>query len=127
MNNHLRTAKFIAELLEIRFSLFGFRFGLEPVISLFPILGDLVSLGLSLYIIAIARHMNVPASIISAMVGNVTIDFLIGLIPVIGEIGDFMYKANSRNLKLLEDYLKVHEGEILDNRKQTKTPLLALR
>ena len=104
MNNHYKNAKFLATLLENKFSFLGFRFGLDPLLGLIPFLGDAVALFLSAYIIWIAHNSNIPSHEIARMWRNVIFDFILGLIPFVGDISDFFYKASSKNLQILEKY-----------------------
>ena len=117
MSTHLKTARILADLLDNRFEFLGFRFGLDPIIGLIPFVGDFVSFFLSAYIIWIAHQVGVSHKSIIHMWRNVFIDFILGLIPFIGDISDLFYKANQKNLALLEAHIissaKVVEGEIV--------------
>ena len=115
LRHHLQAAEHIAHILENRFQIFGFKFGIEPLVGLIPWIGDFLGFILSLYIVWIATQMKLPKEVIVKMYHNVIFDFLIGLIPVIGDISDFIYKANSKNLALLMRYKDfVQEGEIFE-------------
>ena len=83
----------------------GIRFGLEAVIGLVPFAGDLVGLVLSGFAIHQAVGLGAPRRLVVKMVGNVAVDFLLGLVPGVGDVADFVFKANTRNLRLLEAYL----------------------
>lgn len=115
MKGHLRTAQALASLLDARFSLFGIKFGLDPLLDLIPWLGDGIGLLLSLYLIWIGIKMRIPREEIMRMVFNVIVDFLIGLVPFLGFVGDIFYKANMKNVKILKRYdeKKIIEGEII--------------
>lgn len=78
------------------------RFGLDPVIGLIPGVGDLVTLAMSTYPILAARRLGLPKRTLVRMIANVSMDALIGAIPVLGDLYDFAFKANTRNLKLIE-------------------------
>jgi hypothetical protein len=112
---HLKTASVLAKLLDRNFKIFGFRFGLDPILGLIPGLGDAVSLALSIYLVWIAVQMRVPTSVISQMLVNSLFDFILGLIPVLGDVSDFVYHANSRNLELLRRYQSAPliEGQVI--------------
>lgn len=103
--SHFHSAKALTDLLENKFRIGNKRFGLDPILGLFPYFGDLVSLMISLYIIWIAVQAKVPADKIAAMIGNVVYDFLIGLVPVLGDLADFGFKANTRNIRILEEFM----------------------
>ena len=80
----------------------GWRFGLDPIIGLIPIVGDFATTLISLYIIATAAQMQVPKSTLARMGLNIAIDSVVGAIPFVGNIFDFAWKANSANMQLLE-------------------------
>lgn len=115
MENHLKVAEFIATLLDSQFEIAGRRFGLNGILGLVPGIGDLIPTILSLYLIYIALQMKLPAIKIIQMLWNVTYNFLIGLLPVIGDYIDFFNHANLANLKILKEYSKniIIEGEVV--------------
>jgi hypothetical protein len=119
MEHHLKAARSLADLMDNKFRIFGFRFGLDPILGFIPGGGDTVSLLISLYMVWIALKMNVPKDVIGKMVGNVITDFIIGLVPVLGDFGDFVFRANMRNYQLLEEHASPHiiEGEIIEDTK----------
>ncbi len=115
MNGHLAAARRLARILDSQFNVLGFKFGLDPVIGLFPWIGDVISAGLSVYIIWIAQKAGVGSEKIGRMVGNILVDLLLGVVPIVGTIGDFFFKANLKNLEILEKELEgVVEGEIIN-------------
>ncbi|KAI9497458.1 hypothetical protein BDB00DRAFT_804506 [Zychaea mexicana] len=79
--------------------------GLDPIIGLIPVIGDFAGLVLALYLVQTAAQVNLPQSIVSQMMMNIIVDFFIGIVPVVGDLMDVMYKANTRNAILLENYL----------------------
>lgn len=113
MNNYLKTAKQFSKLLDSQFSFLGFKFGLEPIIGLVPWLGDTITVLLSSYLIYIGIQMKLPRSVIVRMVANLSIDYIVSLVPIVGDAFDFFYKANDKNFKLLEKYSEVEEGKIV--------------
>jgi len=80
----------------------GWRFGLDPIIGLIPVVGDLATTLISLYIIAAAAQMQVPRSTLARMGLNIAIDSVAGAIPLVGNLFDFAWKANALNMQLLE-------------------------
>ncbi|WP_084154698.1 DUF4112 domain-containing protein [Polycyclovorans algicola] len=82
------------------------RFGLQPIIGLVPVLGDLIGLLMTGFVIVQAWLIGAPRPLIGRMVSIAIVDFFIGLIPVVGDVGDAVFKANARNLKLLETHLE---------------------
>lgn len=113
--NHLAFARVLAKLLDTQFSVGGFNFGLGPIIGIIPGIGDIIENVLSFYLIWIALKMDLPTEKIARMLGNIAFNFFLALFPVIGNIGDFVFKSNIRNLQILEEHLdsRVIEGEIV--------------
>lgn len=85
------------------------RMGLDSLIGWVPGVGDTLTLAPSLYIIALARGEGVPPATLARMFGNIGIDWLIGLVPLIGDIFDIGWKANIRNAALLRQHVERHE------------------
>jgi len=84
----------------------GFRFGLDTVIGLVPGVGDLVSGALSLYIVAEAARLGLPKPLLLRMGYNVAVDTIVGSVPLLGDLFDAGYKANLRNLALVQQHLQ---------------------
>jgi hypothetical protein len=82
-----------------------YRIGLDPILGLLPGGGDTVAGVLSAYIIVEAARMGVPREVIGQMVGNVLLDSVAGTVPVVGDVFDVGWKANVRNIALLERHL----------------------
>jgi hypothetical protein len=80
----------------------GFRVGLDPIIGLIPGIGDAIGALLSGLILTEAARIGIPRTVLWRMIGNVLIDSLLGGIPFFGDLFDFAFKANSRNVDLLE-------------------------
>jgi len=114
MNNHLRAAEALTNLLENQFKIMGFKFGLDPIIGLIPGLGDALGALIALYLVWIGIQMSLPAEKIVAMILNIVIDFVGGSLPIIGDVVDFAFKSNSKNLEILKKYSSsVIEGQIV--------------
>jgi len=113
MEKHLKAAGVFAILLDSRFSFFGFKFGINAILDIAPEIGDIVATLLSLYLIWIALKMRLPALKIAHMLWNIFINFVIGLIPFIGDAVYIFRKSNLKNYKILKDYAErnVIEGE----------------
>lgn len=82
------------------------RFGLDPLIGLLPGVGDVIGLGLSLYLIAEAIKIGAGPKTVVKMVGNVLVEFFVGLVPVAGDAFDLLWKANNRNAALLRAHIE---------------------
>lgn len=113
MEHHLKVAEAITHLMENRFTFLNFKFGLDPLLNAIPWLGDFIALLISLYLIWIAGQMKLPQEKIREMIRNVLLDFAIGAVPILGTVGDFFFKANSKNLKILKEYVQVKEAVVV--------------
>lgn len=89
----------------------NWRFGLDPIIGLIPLVGDLATTLISLYIIATAAKMQVPKSTLARMGMNIMIDSIVGAIPFVGNVFDFAWKANAKNAQLLERHANATQVE----------------
>jgi hypothetical protein len=76
------------------------RVGLDPVVGLIPVVGDAVAAGVGLWVIGEAARFGVPRVVLGRMVVNLVVDIAIGAIPLLGDIFDFAFRSNSRNLTL---------------------------
>ena len=84
-----------------------FRFGLNSLIGLTPAAGDAVLAAVSLYIVWEARGLGVPKEKLARMLGNVAIEATVGTVPLLGDLFDMTFKANLRNLAIVEEHLGV--------------------
>ena len=84
----------------------NYRVGIDGLIGLIPVAGDTVSTLLSSYIIAQAARAGAPRLVLMRMAGNVLIDTLVGMVPFVGDLFDFAFKSNRRNVDLLSRYLE---------------------
>lgn len=82
----------------------GYRIGWDGIIGLIPGLGDLLGLAASGYILYLAAQGGVGKAVLVRMAFNVLLESVIGSIPVIGDLFDFVFKANTRNMQLLQRY-----------------------
>jgi hypothetical protein len=98
----------LAWLLDSSIPIPGTRFtiGLEALIGLFPVLGDLVGVLLSSYIVSEAARLGAGKSILARMTFNVVVEGLAGMVPFAGDLFDAAWKANQRNVRLLNDHLE---------------------
>ncbi|HZS07011.1 MAG TPA: DUF4112 domain-containing protein [Blastocatellia bacterium] len=88
----------------IRIPIINKRIGLDPIIGLIPGAGDAVTTLLGLYIVGSAVYYRLPKLVLLRMGLNVVIDALVGMIPVVGDAGDFFIKSNRWNMNLLRRY-----------------------
>ncbi len=81
------------------------RIGLDPIIGFIaPFAGDSITALMSVYIVIASIRYGLPKGVIARMVFNIGVDYALGSIPVIGDIFDFAWKANTMNMKLLNKY-----------------------
>lgn len=103
-SQRLEALRKVSHLLDSAFAVPGtsYRIGLDPIIGLVPGIGDLVSPLFTIGILWQGRELGLPRVVQLRMIGNVAIDALTGVVPVVGDLFDFAWKANNRNLALLE-------------------------
>jgi len=101
-------AKRFSQLLDSKFKIPGtnITFGLDPIIGMVPIAGDIVGYVFSSFMVYSAFKKGVRGEILIKMLGNIGLDALTGAIPILGSVFDFVYKANDRNYKLLKEFVE---------------------
>ena len=85
--------------------------GLDVILDLVPVVGDIAAAALGLYIVWEAKNLGMSKWQISRMAGNVGVDWLLGLIPWVGAIPDFFFRSNTRNLRIIKRHLDKHHPE----------------
>jgi hypothetical protein len=103
-NPEFRLAERLATLLDNQFKVGKWSFGLDAIIDLLPIGGDTIVLLLSFYLIYVAFRMKVPTGAIIRMLLNIGFAFIVGLVPVRGDVAYLAFKPNMRNLEILRTY-----------------------
>ncbi len=104
----------------------GIRVGAESVFGLIPVVGDIAGAALSGYIVLTSARLGAPAPTIVRMMTNIGIDTLVGAVPVLGDMFDVGWRANMRNVELLDSHLAGAPGAQRANRWVTAAVLLAL-
>jgi hypothetical protein len=105
--------------LDRRFSIFGVQFGTDALVGIIPVVGDVATAITGAYIILQARKLGAARGTVAKMVGNLTIDLVIGCVPVIGDVFDVAFRSNTRNVKLLIADLEQRAVELREvNREQ---------
>lgn len=99
----VRRIQVVAELLDesVRIPGAEYRVGIDPLIGVVPVAGDVVSAGISMYIVLESARLGVSYTTLVLMIANVSIDTVGGSIPVVGEVFDAAWKANKWNLTLV--------------------------
>ena len=116
MNKEIKEEKLIrlkrlSERLDDTFTIPGtkYKIGIEALIGAVPIIGDLIGGILASYIMYSGMKMGAPPQIIARMAVNIAIDFTIGSIPIIGDLFDLVWKANKKNVELIEETTLLNE------------------
>jgi len=104
----LARLEMIAKLLDIAFILPGtkIRYGVDGIIGLIPVVGDIIATALSLWVVREARALGAPWHLTARMLGNVAIQGVVGAVPVAGDAFDVLFRANMRNARLLRRWLE---------------------
>ena len=97
----------LAKLLDIAFILPGtkIRYGMDGIIRLIPVIGDLFATAFSLWLVREARALGAPWHVTARMLGNVAVDGVVGIVPIAGDAFDVLFRANMRNVRLLRRWL----------------------
>jgi hypothetical protein len=85
--------------------------GLDGLIGLVPVLGDIITTALGAYIVWEARNLGLSRWQIARMGANVAFDTVVGLVPVIGDAADLLFRSNTRNLRIIRKHLDKHHPE----------------
>lgn len=110
----LQSVRVKAHKLDTEFSIFGFTFGWGFIITLVPILGDLLNLFLNYWlIVAQAEKAELPDWLSAEMLVNQVIACVCGMVPILGDVIVAIFGCNSRNVALLEEYLAIRGSEYL--------------
>src|SRR5258708_40326267 len=83
----------------------GVRFGLDALIGLFTVVGDIITTALSLFIVHQAYQLGAPGHVIARMLGNVALDGVFGAVPLVGDAFDVLWRANPRKVRLFREWL----------------------
>lgn len=122
----LERLRAIAKIFDQAFGIPGtkWRFGIDALLGLVPGAGDIAGAIVAVYALRAARQLNVPPAIQLHMLTNIALDALIGTVPILGDLFDFAFKAQTRNLALLDDYLATpHKTERRSRRGLLLIPL----
>ena len=89
----------------------GKKVGLDALVGLIPVAGDLLGAGIGLYLVWEARLLGLPKWKLYRMLANVGIDTAVGAVPVAGDLFDFVFRSNSANLKIVLRHLDKHHPQ----------------
>jgi hypothetical protein len=98
----------LAKLLDVAFIVPGtnVRYGIDGLIGLIPVVGDIITTAISLWLVREARALGAPWHLTMRMLGNVALDGAVGAVPLLGDAFDVMFRANVRNVKLLRRWME---------------------
>ena len=98
----------LAKLLDVAFILPGtnVRYGIDGLIGLIPVLGDIITTAISLWLVREARALGAPWHITTRMLANVALEGTVGMIPIAGDAFDVMFRANIRNVRMLRRWME---------------------
>lgn len=115
----VRNVQALAHLLDSSIGIPGtrFRIGLDPLIGLIPGIGDFAGVLLSTSILVSAARLGVPAPTLARMAANVGLEALVGTIPILGDLFDAGWKANVRNVRLIEGHMADAGGSSRSDRR----------
>jgi len=82
--------------------------GLDAIIGLVPVVGDIIAMGMGAWIVWEARNLGLPKWKLLRMAGNVAFDSAVGAVPMVGDVFDFMFRSNTRNLRIVKKHLDKH-------------------
>ena len=83
----------------------GYRIGATTLVGLAPVVGDVANAAVASYFIYEGRRLGLPKRALAAMAGNVGLDLLLGVTPLLGDLADTWFKANVRNLAIVEKHM----------------------
>ncbi|WP_046905140.1 DUF4112 domain-containing protein [Croceibacterium atlanticum] len=86
--------------------------GLDAIVGLVPVVGDIITAAMGAYLIWEAKNIGMPRWKLWRMAGNLAFDSAVGAIPVAGDLFDFMFRSNTRNLKIIKRHLDKHHPVI---------------
>ena len=112
-HRRLKRIRRLAQLLDNAFAVpfTKFRFGWDSIIGLVPGGGDVATGVLATYIVIEAARLGIPRRTLWRMIANVALDMATGVVPIAGDLVDVAYKANRRNVKLLEEHVEGSVGD----------------
>ena len=110
--------KKLEQRLDRQFSLFGVQFGFDGIIGLVPVVGDVFTGAMGLYLILEARRLGAQRWTMARMLVNWALDFGLGAIPIVGDIFDIAFKSNSKNLRLLIADLEKRAVELREEKRE---------
>lgn len=106
LTGKLKWVERIASLMDDKFRVPGtnFRFGLDPILNFIPIAGDVSGFAVGASLLYVMAKNGVSRKVLIIMTLNICFDALLGAIPFVGQVSDFFFKSNTRNIQLLKEH-----------------------
>lgn len=103
----------VERLMERSFTIPGVKMpvGLDAIVGLVPVAGDIIGAAIGLYMVWEARNLGMSKFQLARMAANVGFDSLVGAVPLAGDLFDFLFRSNSRNLRIIRKHLDKHHPE----------------
>jgi hypothetical protein len=123
-----RNVRALARFLDSSISIPGteWKIGFDAIVGVVPVVGDLIGGSLSAFIILEAARAEVPILTLARMLANIGIDTLVGAVPALGDVFDAAWKANMKNVALLERHLEVSAPPAHEKRSVIGAAILAM-
>lgn len=103
----------------VRIPIIGVNVGLDFLIGLIPVVGDAIMTLVALRIVYLGRKLGMPKSLLKTMTRNALLDFAFGFMPIVGDLFDLFYKANRRNVRIMETWwLQKNQSDLQRNTQQ---------
>ncbi|WP_424014644.1 DUF4112 domain-containing protein [Halorubrum xinjiangense] len=103
----IKRVQFVAYVLDegVRVPGIGYRIGIDPLLGILPGAGDVLTGGISLYVVVEAARLGVSYTTLLKMIANISVDVVVGTVPLVGDLFDVVWKANTRNFELVLEEL----------------------
>jgi hypothetical protein len=105
-HRRLKRLQTVAWVLDRSIPIGRWRIGLDPILGVLPGAGDWIGAVLSLYVVYESARLGAPSRMLARMGGNILVEAIVGMVPVLGDLFDFAWKANTRNLALIERHYR---------------------
>ena len=104
----LERVRRLAQMLDSKFEIAGIKFGWDAIIGLVPVAGDVAMAAIGTYPLYIAHKHKLGKFVRARMIGNLALDWAVGLVPLVGDVFDVAFKAHIKNARLLERTVEKH-------------------
>jgi hypothetical protein len=91
----------------------NYRIGLDAIVGLVPVVGDVITASMGAWLVWEARNLGMSKFQLVRMAGNVAVDTAVGAIPFVGDAFDFLFRSNTKNLRILKRYLDKNHPETM--------------